>query len=99
MQRLQQHVLQLNEQFTPQAEILMPKQVNLDPQRRAQLTARLLQLLEECNVDAVDFFAEFKDALGLSSTHFDQMSFMLERYDFDGAREILRKQTSPNLAS
>lgn len=99
MQRLQQHVLQLNEQFTPQAEISTPKQVNLDPQRRAQLTARLLQLLEECNVDAVDFFAEFKDALGLSSTHFDQMSFMLERYDFDGAREILRKQTSPNLAS
>ena len=91
MQALQQHVRQMIERFSPNTALATTKQINIDPQRRAQLTTHLLQLLDECNVDAVEFFAEFKDTLGLSSTHLDQMSFMLERYDFDGAREILSR--------
>ena len=49
----------------------------------------LLSLLEECDADALEYFAGAKNQLGLSSAKLDQLGLFLEQYNFDAALEVL----------
>jgi hypothetical protein len=66
-----------------------PSQPILEPARHTAAVLKLTQLLEESNADALEFFDQCKDQLGLSTPQLDQITYLLEQYDFDGARALV----------
>ncbi len=66
-----------------------PNQATLEPARHTAAVLKLTQLLEESNADALEFFDQCKDQLGLSTPQLDQITYLLEQYDFDGARALV----------